>query len=78
MPEFKSDNPTREEFERLFNSEMANFRGTEQEIVVFKSVAYRWFQAGQASVIVRAKHLVIDSTRSLDELREQLMGSRLL
>lgn len=72
MPESQPKETWDEDFERAFAGDIANFRGTEQEITVYKRMAYSWFQHGRASVFGRARSLVLLSVKALDDAREEI------
>ena len=63
-------------FENEFNAwRNTLLKGTEQEMVVFKSVAYQWFKVGQRSMIDRLRDQALNNLRVLDSERERLFSN---
>lgn len=64
----------RKQFEIYFKDVRPRFRGSEEEIVVYKQMAWGWFQMGRSSIVKEVRGQLVEHLRSFESLIASARG----
>lgn len=64
----------RKQFEIRFREALPRLRGSEEETVVYKQMAWGWFQMGRCSMVKEARGKLLEQLRNFYSLAESARG----